>query len=228
MGYNTFGQDVPFPSAPGSATPGPMPGQLRLTDGSIIEVKDISDRPIFDTELILDPIVAGTDYFFFRNIAWPNGLRKDFRFTNMTIPNQLPSGWKARVYGVHLYVIPILDTAGVITLTTPEDVQRITYNAFCQFLTSSDKVEIEGTMEMFPSPYGLTGMGMFAGAALHEVSQINNGVPSPGALGPMKPTIDLVNEMIFGMRVVFPGACNLDNPCMLKCVLRTWTAKPVT
>lgn len=224
-----FGQEpMPFPTQPGAAgiTPGPLPGQMKLPDGRVVEVRDWTWRPTFDTELIAAITPAGAVHTFFRNLAWATGLRKNELYTNMTIPNQLPNGWFGKVFGVHIYVLQN-EVAGAGIWTTPEDVKRIVGGSFVQFRTSSDKVEMEGTGQMFPSPWGLTGVAEFAGAGLHEFSAVNNGVASIGALPAMIPVVDLVNEMVFEVRVTFPDGLALDNASHLQVALRTYTAKPV-
>lgn len=227
--FGQFGQNVPpipaAAAAPAGIRPGQMPGQIEI-NGELVEVKDWTDRPIYDTELLVTPVAAGAEVNFFRTLTWPAGPRKNRIYTNMTVPNQLPAGWFARVYGISFHVLQ-QEVAGAGIPTTAEDVQRILYNGFFQLLTSSDKVETEGTLIMFPSPYGLSGPMQFEGGALHEMSNLNNGVASKGALPHISPYLDLVNEMVVEGRVTFPDGLVLDNNCRLQLVLNTWTAKPV-
>ena len=223
-----LGQDpnqIPPPAGMGAGgiVPGALPGQIKLPDGRVVEVRDWTWRPTWDTEVIAAATAAGSVVTFFRNLAWATGLRKNELYTNMTIPNQLPSGWFARCFGVHLWVVHN-EFAGAGIWTTPEDMERIIQGAFVQFRTSSDKVEMEGTGPMFPSPWGSSGVMQFAGGALHEFSLLNNGI---GPVPPMVPHVDLVNEMIFEVRVVFPDGLALDNTAHLRVALRTYTAKPV-
>lgn len=220
-----YGQ-LPIPGAgAGGISPGPMPGQIYVPGAGLVEVKDWTQEPVYDTELLVTPIAAGTTYTFFRNLNIA-AVPKDARYTNMVTTQQLPSGWRAIVHGVHFKVLP-MEVAGAGIPTTPEDMQRITYQGVVEFVTGNSKIERQGPMDMFPDPYGLSGPMAFAGGVLHEFSNLSNGVPSLGAMQKDDIVIDLTNELTFFATATFPGGLVLDNNCFLRCTLRAFVSKPV-
>ena len=232
MGY--IGQDIPppppAPGAPGAGAggvvPGPVPGTFYVPTIGMLEVKDWTETVIYDTERLITPIAAGFTYTFFRNLAFPTGVRKLLRETNMITPQQLPSKWRAIVYGISFAVNPA-ETAVAGTFTTPDDVQRVMTNGYCEFRTGNQKTEKEGPIITWPSPFGLTGPIATTGPAAREWGWINNGVPSVGALPPMKIIVDLIDELTFFSTVQFESAVILDANVDLVCMLRCFLSKPV-
>lgn len=231
LGY--LGQDAPPPppaAAPGRAQggviPGPLPGTLYVPGVGMLEVKDWTETVIYDTELITTPVAAGDRYTFFRNLSFPTGVRKIQRYTNMITPQQLPSKWRAIVYGMHFQILPE-ETAVAGVFTTVDDVQRIMSEAYCEFLTGNQKVEKEGPIIMWPCPYGLTGTFGTTGPAAREWGWINNGVAAIGAMPPSKIIVDLIDELTFFSTATFETALILDNDVLLQCVLRAFVSKPV-
>lgn len=213
---------------PGGITPGPQPGQIVVPSVGLVEISDWTEGPIYDTELLVTPVGAGTTINFFRNLAFapPAGI-KDVRYTNMTTPSQLPSGWRAIVYQVGFRVLLNEVVIGAGAFTTPEDVQRVLTEGVAEFITGNQKVEKEGPLTLFPCPFGLAGPVAFATPALHEWSAINNGVAALSAVPPMNIVIDLTNELTFTAGVSFPGGLILDNNVFLQCVLMAWIRRPV-
>lgn len=229
--------NAPFgsPAIPGSSTPGPggimagpQPGQIYVPGIGMVEVKDWTEGPIYDTEQLVTPVGAGQTINFFRNLAFaPPLAAKDVRYTNMTTPSQLPSGWRAVVYGVGFRVLHNENVVGAGVFPTPEDVTRVLTEGVAQFITGNQKVEKEGPLTLFPCPFGISGPIEFAGPALHEVSALSNGTPALGAVPKMSIVIDLTNELTFGAEVTFPGGLILDANVFLQCILMAWISRPV-
>ncbi|MCK5641114.1 MAG: hypothetical protein KAJ19_09965, partial [Gammaproteobacteria bacterium] len=92
--YNAFGQPVIDAGAP--LVQGPQPGTVWIEALQMwVDMKTWTQEPIYDTEIVVTPVAAGDEYIFFRNPAFPAGIRKDLRHTNMVSQQQLPSGWNA-------------------------------------------------------------------------------------------------------------------------------------
>jgi len=82
-------------------TAGKQPGTIWVEAlQAWVDAKTWMDNVIYDTELIVTPFAAGDELVFFRNLLFVNGVRKDARHTNMVTPNQLPSGWYAKVWAM--------------------------------------------------------------------------------------------------------------------------------
>ncbi len=91
MGYN-MGQP-PLPEGASPMVAGPQPGMVWIeTLQQWVDMKSWTQEPIYDTENITGPVTAGDEYIFFRDPAFPTGVRKDRRHTNMVSQQQLPSG----------------------------------------------------------------------------------------------------------------------------------------
>jgi len=207
---------------------GPQPGMVWSKEvGQWIDMQSWNQEPIYDTEVITTPITAGDEYIFFRNAAFPTGVRKDMRHTNMVAQQQLPSGWYARVYMMSVHVLFQETAAGSGIFTTPEDAIRLYYQGIARFRTGAQKDEKEAPLLFWPSPMGLTGNVERTGPAVSSVGTLNNGVPSLGAVVPLELPIDLTNELTFEGRVRFPGAVTLDNDTQIQMVLHTYMSKPL-
>ena len=90
------------------------------------------------------------------------------------------------------------------------------------------KVEANGPLWGFPSPYGLTGYVSQDGlAAPRELSTINNGIPSPAGIGKLEIPIDLINELTFQGTLTFFAAAALTAIVNLYVVLRAYIQTPV-
>jgi len=227
MSYNPM-QSLPNLNepGPGGIVPGPEAGQLWIPTIGWVDVKAWTQEPYYDTELITTPIAAGDEYIFFRNLSFPTGVRKDDRFTNMTMSSQLPSGWQAIVYHISFRVLQ-METAVAGIFTTPEDVQRILSQGVARFIVADQKTEKRGPLEMWPCPFGMVGYVTRTGPAATTWSAVSNGLPSMASVPPNDIVINLVDELTFEARVVFRGAMNLDNDTYLQCLMLTWTSKQV-
>ena len=228
----SLGQAPPPPppgAAPGAGVvPGPLPGTIYVPGIGMQEIKDWTDTIVYDTENIVTPVPAGVTYRFFRNLNFPAPIAgpKQLRYTNMVSPQQLPNQWRAIVYGIHFAVV--CEETGVAgVFTTPDDVQRIMTMGYAEFITGNQKIEKEGPLTTYPSPFGLTGVIATTGPAAREWSYINNGQAAVGALPPSKIIVDLINELTFFATVQFETAMVLDANTMLMCILRAFVSKPV-
>lgn len=207
--------------------PGSRPGQVYLPElDEWVDMKSWTQEPIYDTELITTPVGQGDEYIFFRNPAFPTGVRKDLRHTNVITQQQLPSGWYARIYLMSIQIL-FMETAVAGLFTTPEDALRLTYQGVGSFITGSQKTEKEAPLIFWPSPLGLTPNVTRTGAGMTSFGVVNSGIPSLGATIPMKLPIDLSQELTFEGRVRFPGGMTLDNNTMIMFTLHTYMSKPL-
>lgn len=194
---------------------GPQPGMLWLeAEQRYVDARSWSDEVLYDSENLVTPVAAGAQTVFFRNLAIA-GVNKDRRHTNMTTPNQLPTGWYAKVWGVSLRVHEFETVAGGGLFTTPEDVKRILTEGVLELTTGNLKTERWLPALMNPSPYGMTGTAFRTGAAATLFSAINNGVPAQSAFMELTFPIELSNEMVFQGILTFPGGLVLDNNTMV-------------
>lgn len=217
---------VPNEPGPGGIIPGPKAGQIYIPSQGWVQADSWTQEEIYDTELIVTPVTAGDEYVFFRNLTFPLGARKDERFTSMTMPSQLPSGWHAVVFHVGFRVLS-METAAAGVFTSPEDSQRILTQGVGSFIIGSQKTLKQAPLEMWPCPFGMNASIMRTGGAVTTWSAVNNGIPSIGATPPNDIVTNLYDELTFEARVVFRGAMLLDAQTFLQCVMRSWIAKPV-
>lgn len=218
--YNQLGQVPAPPAAPGAGAmvPGPGPGMVFVPGLGMQKITDWTEGILYDTEQLPVAIATGQTFTFFRNMAIA-GVPKTRLQTNMDTPSQMPSGWRGIVYGMHVMCQPG---------TVHADVQAIMANGYAQFITGGTKREKEGPLWSWPSPFGLTGLVSQDGLAVaSEISDMNNGVPSPAAIGRMQIPIDLIDELTFEGQVTFHVATALTAPVMLYFVLRAFINKPV-
>ena len=231
MGYPLAQRGQPPPPSAAVDAPiiqGPQPGMVYINAiDQWVDMKSWTQEPIYDTEIITTPITAGDEYTFFRNPAFPTGVRKDERHTNMVGQQQLPSGWYATVYMMSIHILFLETAAGSGIFTTPEDAQRLYYEGVARFRTGAQKDDKEAPLLFWPSPLGLTGNIMRTGGAATSVGTINNGVPSLGAVVPLDLPIQLTNELTFEGRIRFPGGVTLDNDTQIQYVLHTYMSKPL-
>jgi len=182
----------------------------RITDWRVGIIYDVEQLPI--------AIAAGQEFNFYRNLAIA-GVPKTRLQTNIVTPSQLPSGHRAIVYGVHLM-------CGLNIVH--DDVQTIMNSAYFEFVTGDQKTELQGPAWFFPSPFGLTGYVSQDGlAAPRELSSINNGIPSPSAIGKLEIPIDLVGELTFQGTLRFYNAQVLNNITNFYVVMRAYIQSPV-
>lgn len=216
---------------PGGSTPlvaGQRPGSIYIEAlDQWVDAKTWMDGVIYDTEQIVTPYAAGTRLDFFRNLNFAAGPRKDERYTNMVTPNQLPSGWYAKVYAMSFRVLQNETAAGSGLFTTAEDVQRIMNEGVALLRTANEKTERELPLLMWPSPYGLTGSIARTGAAWTTWSFINNGIPSVGAMTELRYPVELTNELTFQGTFYAPGGLVLDNNCLVMMELHCIQSRPL-
>lgn len=194
---------------------GARPGTIYLrSTGEWVDARSWNRAVIYDSELLITPFAAGNRQRLFANIAFPTGVPKDLRFTNMTTPSQLPSGWNAEVRGISVRVLQ-METAVPGLFTTPEDVQRVLSEGVITFTTGNQKVELELPALMCPSPFGMTGVIERTGAALSSFSSINNGVAAMTAVQELPFPVALTNELTFQGTYQAPGGLILDNDTYL-------------
>lgn len=207
---------------------GPQPGMVFIKAiGQWVDMKTWTQEVIYDTELVVSPVTAGDELVFFRNPAFPTGVRKDERHTNMIAQSQLPSGWHATIYMMSIQIVFTETALASGIFTTPEDAIRLYHEGVGRFRTGAQKTEREAPLLFWPSPLGLTGNVERTGAAATSVGTINNGVPSLGAVVPLAIPIELSNELTFEGRVRFPGPVTLDNDTMIQFLLFTYMSKPL-
>lgn len=207
---------------------GPQPGTIWIEAlQQWVDARTWVDGVIYDTELVVTPFAAGDELIFFRNLTFVNGVRKDARHTNMVTPNQLPSGWYAKVFAMSVRVLQLETGAGTGLFTTPEDVQRITFEAICRLRTGAEKTERELPAIMWPSPYGLTGVVTRTGPAWTTWSIVNNGIPSESAIDEMNYPIELTNELTFQGAFRAPGGLTLDGNAMVMMELHCIQSRPL-
>jgi len=227
MGFPQSG----LPPAPGGNSPmtqGPQPGQVYLKQlGIWVDMQSWTQEPIYDTEIITTPVAAGSEVIFFRDPAFPTGVRKDLRHTNMVSQQQLPSGWKATIYQMSVKILFLETAAGSGLFTTPEDALRLYYQGVARFVTGNQKLEKEAPLIFWPSPLGITGNVERTGAALSSFGTVNNGIPSLSATIPLELPIELSNELTFEGRIRFPAALTLDNDTQIQFTLHTYMSKPL-
>jgi len=219
---------APSPSLDSPMIAGPQPGMVYIKAlGQWVDMKSWTQEPIYDTELITTPVTAGDEYTFFRDPAFPTGVRKDLRHTNMVSQQQLPSGWYATIYLMSIKILFIETAAGSGLFTTPEDALRLYYQGVARFMTGNQKVEKEAPLVFWPSPLGLTGNIERTGPAFSSFGTVNNGVPSISATVPLELPIELSNELTFEGRIRFPGGLLLDNDTQIQFTLHTYMSKPL-
>jgi hypothetical protein len=207
------------PAAPGGAVvPGQEPGTIFIPGLGMQRITDWRDAIIYDMETLPAAIATGQQFQFFRNLAIA-GVPKTLLQTNIVTPSALPSGHRAIICGIHI------DCA---LNTVHDDVKAIMNAGYFEFITGNQKLEANGPVWSFPSPYGLNGYVSQDGlAAPRELSTINNGVPSMAAVGKMSIPIDLVNQLTFQGTLTFFQAVALTVPVNLYVTLRGWLQTPV-
>lgn len=224
--YQSMGQPPNFgqPPAPGippegeAAIPGPTPGTIWIPRLGLQKISDWTEGIIYDAEELPAAIATGQVFTFFRNnhIA---GVPKGMLYTNMRTMNQLPSQWRMVVTGIHVMCMPG---------TVHDDSQSIIGRGFADFVTGGQKIEKEGPVWSFPCPFGITGLVSMAGlAGPREVANINNGVPSPAAIGRSLIPVDLVDELTFEGHIKFDLATTLTTTVMVYMILSGYINKPV-
>ena len=207
---------------------GPQPGMVYIQAiNQWVDMKTWTQEPIYDTEIITTPVTAGDEYIFFRDPAFPTGVRKDLRHTNMVSQQQLPSGWHATIYLMSVRIQFIETAAGSGLFSTPEDALRLYYQGVARFITGNQKIEKEAPLIFWPSPLGLTGNIERTGPGFSTFGTVNNGVPSLSATVPLDLPIELSNELTFEGRVRFPGGLTLDNDTQMQFTLHTYMSKPL-
>lgn len=218
--YPNFGQpQAPAIAPEGEAViPGPTPGTIWIPRIGLQKISDWTEGITYDAEQLPVIIATGQIFTFFRNPAIA-GVPKGKLFTNMTTFNQLPSGWRMIVSGIHIMCMPG---------TVHDDAQAIIGRGYADFVTSAQKIEKEGPVWSFPSPFGVTGLVSMDGlAGPREVADINNGVPSPAAIGRMSVPVDLIDELTFEGHIRFDLPTNLTAAVMVYMILSGWINKPV-
>lgn len=224
--YSPIG--MPPESVESPMIPGARPGWVFIKAiNKWVDMKVWTQEPIYDTEVVTTPIAAGDEYIFFRNPAFPTGIRKDMRHTNMVSQQQLPSGWQATIYLMSIRIQFIETAANSGLFTTPEDAMRLFYQGVGRFRTGAQRDEKEAPLLFWPSPLGLTGVIERTGPAFSTFGAVNNGVPSLSATVPLELPIDLSEELTFEGRIRFPGGLILDNDTQIQFVLHTFMSKPL-
>lgn len=202
----------------GAVVPGAEPGTIFIPGLGMQRITDWRVGIIYDLELLPLAIAAGQEFRFFRNLMIA-GVDKTLVQTNIVTPSQLPSGHRAIVYGIH--VMCGLNTAH-------DDVKTIMSTGYFDFVTGNTKVEAQGPVWNFPSPFGLSGYVSQDGLAVpREVSTINNGIPSPSSIGKLEIPIDLINELTFIGTLRFYAAQVLTAITTVHVVLRAYIQTPV-
>ncbi len=226
MGYPNTPVPGLEPNAPMRA--GPLPGMAWIEAlGQYVDMKTWTQEPIYDTETVITPVTAGDEYIFFRDPAFPTGIRKDLRHTNMVSQRQLPSGWSAKVYQMSIHIRFAETASGSGLFTTPEDAQRLFYEGVARFMTGDQRVEKEAPLIFWPSPNGLTHNVERTGPGFSQFGTVNNGIAALSAAIPMDLPITLSNELTFDGRIRFPGGMTLDNNTQIQFVLHTYMSKPL-
>ncbi len=192
-----------------------------------VDAKSWTDTVIYDTEQVVTPFAAGNQLIFFRNLTFPNGVRKDARYTNMRTASQLPAGWYAKVYAMSLRVLQQETGAGTGLFTTAEDVSRISVEAVGTFRTGNQKEERALPWLMWPSPHGLTGSIFRTGPGFSTWSHLNNGLASAAAMEHLTFAIELTNELTFEGIFTAPGGLTLDNNTMVMMELHAIQSIPL-
>ncbi len=204
--------------AQGGIVPGAEPGTIFVPGIGLQRITDWTEAIVYDMEVLPAAIAAGQEFNFFRNLAIA-GVPKTLVQTNMVTPSQLPSGHRGIVYGIH--IMPGLQTVH-------DDVKTVMANGYFEFVTGNTKTESQGPVWFFPGPFGLTGYISQDGlAAPRELSTINNGIPSPSAIGKKEIPIDLVGELTFQGTLRFYAAQVLTVPVNLYVYLRVYLQTPV-
>lgn len=201
-----------LPMGPGALQPGQKPGTIYIEAlDEWVDAKTWSDTVIYDTEQIVTPFAAGNQLVMFRNLAFPAGVRKDLRYTNMVTPSQLPSGWYAKVWAMSVRVLQTETALGSGLFTTHTDVQRILTESVVTFRTGNQKIERELPALMWQGPHGISGVVEVTGPGFSQWSALSNGVPSGAALIEMNYPVELTNEITFDAIFTAPGGLQLDN-----------------
>lgn len=202
----------------GAIVPGAKPGTIFVPGVGMQSITDWRVAIVYDMEDLPIGIAAGQTFNFFRNLAIA-GVPKTLVQTNMVTPSQMPSQHRAIIYGIHLM-------CGLQTVH--DDVKTIMASGYFDFITGNQKIEAEGPVWNFPSPFGLSGYVSQDGlAAPRELSTINNGVPSAAAIGKLEIPIDLVDELTFQGRLTFPAAQVLTAITHMYVILRVYLQTPV-
>ena len=202
----------------GAVVPGAEPGTIFIPGLGMQRITDWRVGIIYDLEQLPLVIAAGQEFRFFRNLLIA-GVDKTLVQTNIVTPSQLPSGHRAIVYGIHV----------MCGLNTPhDDVKTIMSTGYFDFVTGNTKVEAQGPVWNFPSPFGLSGYVSQDGLAIpRELSTINNGIPSPSSIGKLEIPIDLINELTFMGTLRFYAAQNLTAITNVYVILRAYIQTPV-
>lgn len=204
--------------------PGPRPGLLLDTaTGEFMEAKIISQRVFYDTERLATPLPPGDEYFFFRNLNFPGGARKNLAYTNMVTQKQFPSGWAAQIMGISFRPLK-LEEGGVFP--TAEDMIRGIAEGAMTFTRADQRKEAEGKLSMFPSPFG---MNVFANsvAPIPDISMVNNGSANASSVPGMKYPIGIANQETFEIKVEYPRGVTLDADIYLLCELHVILMQPM-
>lgn len=201
------------------ATPGPTPGSIWIPGVEELQnVVNWTEDVIYDCEQLPAAIAAGQTFNFFRNqnIA---GVPKTLSQWNMQTQNQLPSRWRAVVHGIHIH-----PQNGA----PADDIRALMQRGYFRLVTGGQKIQREGPLWTFPSCFGQTGVWGSDGAlAPREVAFINNGVPSPAAMGKMALPINLFDEETFQGVMQFDAPTALTAAMFVYVVLRAYVMKPV-
>lgn len=176
------------------------PGRfLDQESGKILDISEYREDDKYDTICIyaqaVDPITAGKQYVFFRDV-----MRKLPIDTNFTQPSRLTAGEKMVVDRVGVSV-----ENDVALIETP-DVYAIAANAHLRVNVNS-LLLVDGPVIKFASGYGLSGNSV----AVLGIANI--GVPSPAAVGKLlKPQTLTDNHEIIGYLTFYDRSwANLPN-----------------
>lgn len=173
-------------------------GQYQLPNGQIVDVADVSEQYYYDSEILPAAITAGQEFILCRNPNFSTGAAKTFGI-DYNIPEwgRVPLDWYYSIQqvGFHFQVgIPFAD------------LRDISNNAYIQFITGSQKVELDGLMMLYPIGTGIGGAVSIDGnAGATEVSALNLGTPAPASVMSRKYTIELPGQTSYEMRIRFPN-----------------------
>jgi len=184
--------------------PGQKPGKIFVDGKGWVQAGDWKQYKIYDTEYLPTgtPIVNGNALTFFSNLNFQNGApagwttaRKSLLYTNMAQNNRLDKTWELVVYNVGVSIRPY---------TNADDTANAIRFGYFAFFTGNQRREMEGPVDMFPAPYGMTGsITMDGNLAPVQRSLVNNGIPSINAIGKNSVVIDIVDELTFSGALQF-------------------------
>ena len=179
-------------------TPSKKWGQYMLPSGQIVDVTDVSEQYYYDSEILPAAITAGQEFILCRNPNFQTGAAKQFGL-DYNIPEwgRVPLDWYYSIQqiGFHFQVgIPFADLRDIVN------------NAYIQFITGSQKVEVEGLIMFYPIGIGVGGAVAIDGnVGATEVSALNIGSPASASLVPRKYTIELPGQTSYELRMRFPA-----------------------